>query len=344
MKDLAKPDTRKRRFLQKAQEKWGKFFDYSHSYYINSTTKILIICPLHGKFEQSPQNHLKSNGCHGCIPAKVKLDTDSFIAKAKNIWGNKYDYSKTDFKKLKGSICITCPTHGDFFIQAEAHLKTTGSDSCPHCRTENRHVKRLAAFIEQSKAIWGDQFSYDKTNYTNMSQKCSFTCKKHGDFEQYPNSHLAGYTGCVHCRNEQKKSNVIPKDEFVKKAKAVWGDRYDYCNSVYLGSNKKITIVCREHGEFTQTASHHTQGYEGCKACLKSKRAKNPLNHFVQKAKWIWGADRFDYSKVKYVNHRTNIIIICPEHGEFKQTPAHHLNGSMGCKRCLSLNKLHHYK
>ena len=49
--------------------------------------------------------------------------------------------------------------------------------------------------------------------------------------------------------------------------------------------------------------------------------------------------NKYDYSKVEYVNSSTKVCIICPEHGEFWQTPHKHLSGQ-GCPKCGGKKKL----
>lgn len=62
---------------------------------------------------------------------------------------------------------------------------------------------------------------------------------------------------------------------------------------------------------------------------------KSNTTDFINKAKLIHG-DRYDYSKVDYINAKTKVVIICKEHGEFMQTPNSHLGGR-GCRRCIKI-------
>ena len=123
-------------FIAKSIKRWGKQFDYSHCYYVNSTTKVNIICPTHGKFEQSPDNHLIFNGCEKCAPSKQKIANELFIAKSKEIYEDEYLYHKTHFKAVKYRVCITCKVHGDFMILPRAHLNPRRI-SCPTCAMEH---------------------------------------------------------------------------------------------------------------------------------------------------------------------------------------------------------------
>ena len=125
-----------------------------------------------------------------------------------------------------------------------------------------------------------------------------------------------------------KKSNT---EEFIKKAKKVHGDKYDYSKVNYIGSKIEVTIICPEHGEFKQRPNDHLNGI-GCPKC--SGHVKLTTEEFIKRAREIHG-DKYDYSKTNYVNMRTKVTIICPKHGEFEQTPQGHLNGD-GCPKCCS--------
>ena len=123
----------------------------------------------------------------------------------------------------------------------------------------------------------------------------------------------------------KKKNN----DEFIREAQSIHHNRYDYSKVEYVNNKTKVCIVCPEHGEFWQTPSDHLNG-KGCPQCAGNVRCDKAT--FVEKAKSIHN-DRYDYSKVEYVNAHTKVCIICPEHGEFWQTPNNHLNGN-GCPLC----------
>ena len=70
-------------------------------------------------------------------------------------------------------------------------------------------------------------------------------------------------------------------EEFIEKAKAVHGDKYDYSKVVYNGANEKVCIVCPEHGEFWQYPSNHLGG-SGCPKCVgKNTTSEN----FIEKAR-----------------------------------------------------------
>src|SRR5437879_3351183 len=101
---------------------------------------------------------------------------------------------------------------------------------------------------------------------------------------------------------------------YYEKALAIHGEKYDYSQTVWGKSHDKVTVICRKHGPFEIYTHHHMAG-QGCRACQYDGK-RSGLSGFIEKAKAKHGA-KYDYSKVEYVNARTHITIICPEHGEF---------------------------
>ena len=112
----------KEQFVLKARETHGWKYDYSKVEYINSRTKICIICPEHGEFWQTPHSHLRGRGCPKCKLQNATLTTEEFIRRAKEMHGDKYDYSKVVYKKNNEKVCIICPEHGEFFIYPKGHI------------------------------------------------------------------------------------------------------------------------------------------------------------------------------------------------------------------------------
>ena len=125
--------------------------------------------------------------------------------------------------------------------------------------------------------------------------------------------------------------------EFIEKAKAVHGDRYDYSKVEYVGAKIKVCIVCKEHGEFQQSPQKHLAG-QGCIKCHRkyiAKRYSLGKEKFIEKADVIHNGF-YDYREVEYVNSHTKVKIICPIHGAFEQEPASHLKGH-GCSICANI-------
>jgi very-short-patch-repair endonuclease len=117
---------------------------------------------------------------------------------------------------------------------------------------------------------------------------------------------------------------------FISKAINIHKDKYDYSKVNYINAKTKVTIICKEHGEFQQTPSNHLSNYN-CQKCANNYKLNT--NSFIEKANIIHN-NRYDYSKVNYINADTQIIIICREHGEFNQIPDFHINRKCGCPKC----------
>lgn len=184
-------------------------------------------------------------------------------------------------------------------------------------------------FIQKARAIHGDKYNYSKTILTRWKDKIIITCPIHGEFLQLPNNHIAG-NGCPSCSNLYRYST----EEFIQKAKAIHGDKYNYSKSIYKSNRNKIIITCLRHGDFIQLPQNHLQGI-GCSKCRNEdvgNRFRLNINKFVEKARTIH-ANKYDYSKVNYINGKTKITIVCPKHGDFIQSPNNHLSGR-GCPKC----------
>jgi len=123
---------------------------------------------------------------------------------------------------------------------------------------------------------------------------------------------------------------------FISKAIKIHGDKYEYSKVNYINAKTKVTILCKTHGEFTQTPSNHLNRHN-CQKCANNFKGNTEI--FIEKAKQING-DRYVYSKVNYVNADTPVLIICKEHGEFTQIPDFHINRKCGCPKCSNNIKL----
>ena len=248
-----------------------------------------------------------------------KLTTSEFIAKATTIHGDKYNYSKAEYKNVRTPITIICPEHGEFTQRPEKHLLGQG---CPVCC--GNAALTTKEWIERAKKVNGNKYNYSKVNYKTNKTKVCIICPEHGDFWQTPKNHLNGQE-CPRCAGKGRLTTEL----FVEQAQHIHKTKYNYSKVKYVNNKTKVCIICPEHGEFWQTPSSHLSGC-GCPKCGGTK--KLTLNNFIERAENIHNS-KYDYSKVKYVNNKTKVGIICPEHGEFEQTPYCHLSGQ-GCPKC----------
>ena len=314
-------------FIEKARKIHGDKYDYSKVEYIDSRTKVCIICPTHGEFWQRPNDHLNGKGCRKCVNNKPLTQT-IFIDRAKKVHGGKYDYSKVNYINANTKVCIICPIHGEFWQKPYDHLIKKG---CPKCASKN---VTLDEFVRRARLIHGDKYDYSKTNFINMGTKVSIICPIHGEFLQTPTTHLQGY-GCRKCGIESmREKQKLTTEDFIKRAKVVHGEKYDYSKVNYINNSTKICIICPIHGEFYQAPYEHLSG-KGCRKCgyeSVSKIKGVPFNEFVKRANKIHNS-KYIYDANSYKNCSYKTKIICPQHGEFWQTPDHHLHGN-GCPLC----------
>ena len=265
------------------------------------------------------------------------MGLSDFIKKARSIHGDKYDYSKVEYKDNKTRVTIICKEHGEFTQTPAKHYIKRG---CPIC-SRYSHIKNpihivfsTEDFIDKARSVHGDKYDYSKVEYTNNKNKITIICKEHGEFQQTPYSHLEGH-GCFPCsRNRANDMMRHSTEEFIKKAKEIHGDKYDYSKVEYVTTNKNVTIICKEHGEFQQTPYSHLKS-NGCNKCTfrdLGVSQRSNTEDFIQKSKEIHG-DKYDYSLVNYTKNDSKVTIICPIHGEFEQTPKLHIQGSI-CYKC----------
>ncbi len=191
-------------------------------------------------------------------------------------------------------------------------------------------------FIARSQKVHGDLYDYSKSKYIDSETRICIIDPIHGEFWQLPFGHMAG-SGCPQRWDFGKRSAVklSSLEEFIPKAIAIHGDKYDYSKFHYINARTKGIIICPEHGEFLQTPNNHLNGND-CKLC--TLRFIPTVEGFIQKAKEVHG-NKYDYSKSEYITTHTKTIIICPKHGEFNQTPSNHANGQ-GCMVCGGRQKL----
>lgn len=203
----------KEEFIDRAKLVHRTLYDYTEVSYINSNTKIEIICKNHGSFLQYPSDHLRKSGCPQCSGGK-KRNTQTFIIDAKEIHGDIYDYSLVEFKNVHTNVKIICQIHGEFQTLPKLHL--SNKRGCPMCSKEKcttRRRKTMDAFLAEAKEIHGDTYNYEKVIYKTTDTPVSIVCKEHGEFNQRPSNHLYG-ANCPKCVKGKGKGLGGYSDEY----------------------------------------------------------------------------------------------------------------------------------
>lgn len=197
--------------------------------------------------------------------------------------------------------------------------------------------RNINDFIEKANFVHKNKYDYSKVKYNNCKEKVCIICSEHGEFWQTPDGHIQG-RGCPVCRYiNSSKNNTLTKESFIKKAKKIHGDKYDYSKVEYVNNRTKVCIICHEkdefgneHGEFWQDPTGHIDKKAGCPRC--SKNHKYTTEEFLKKIP-EWLKEKYDFSKFCYVRTHDKSILTCKEHGDFLISPHNILKG-IGCPGC----------
>ena len=238
---------------------------------------------------------------------RKQLTTDDFINRSILVHGNKYDYSKVEYKTIKEKVCIICPEHGEFWQSPDKHMRGHG---CAICGNAIR--KTLEEFIIDAISVHGNKYDYSKVDYINNKTKVCIICPIHGEFWQTPHEHLS--CGCDKCSGTYKLS----KEEFVERSISIHEDKYDYSKVKFINCRVKVCIICPEHGEFYQTPSMHMSG-QGCPFCKTShmerevyiKLKKYKFDRQVKFKDWLINQKTNRALSLDFYNKKYNIAIEC---------------------------------
>ena len=198
-----------------------------------------------------------------------KLTTNQFVERAKLIHGDTYDYSNTSYVSNSTKVTISCKIHGPFDQWPSDHLRGSGCRLC-----NERQQMTTENFIQRASDTHNGKYDYTPTTYTNTYNKVDIICPVHGTFNQVAKDHMAGY-GCPMCGGTRKQTTR----DFIETAQKVHGDKYDYTLVDLKNMNKKVKIVCPNHGEFIQRPADHANGV-GCPECGKIKQSGYTVEYF----------------------------------------------------------------
>ena len=311
-------------FIERSRLIHGDNYDYSKVIYKTSKIKVIINCPKHGTFKQEPNSHLSGYGCPVCGSMRKSFSNQDFIKKAKLVHGEEYDYSELIYKNKRSKVKIICKKHGMFEMLANDHIQGRG---CKICVKEKRNSKTIEEFIKASNLTHNNKYDYSKVTYDSSKDKYNYRvkiiCKDHGEFFQTMKTHKNGGI-CPNCLTSSIEKKLI------EKSKKKHSNKYDYSKVKYKKSYEKVEIICKKHGSFFQIFDDHSRG-RGCPKC--SGNYKSSTEEFISIARSVH-KNKYDYSKLEYVNRNTKVRIICKIHGDFFQNPYRHLQGAQ-CAKCV---------
>jgi hypothetical protein len=201
-------------FIIKSNEKHNNKYDYSKVNYINSKNKILIICKEHGEFIQSPDHHLQGQGCKICGEIRTQnfkySNTNQFIEKSKNIYGNKYDYSKTEYINSHTNIIIICKEHGEFYIRPNNHINS--NQGCPKCQKIKQYSKLSIIWLNFISNYYKINIQHGMNNnefiIPNTKYKADGYCKETNTIYEFHGNYWHGNPKYLIVMNIIKLQNV----------------------------------------------------------------------------------------------------------------------------------------
>lgn len=191
-----------------------------------------------------------------------KQTTDRFIQRALVVHGTTYGYDKVAYVGAHKKVTITCSLHGEFQQTPVQHILQR--QGCPKCYGNAR--SDTSTFVSKAVAVHGDTYDYKNVTYRSNDRKVHITCKVHGDFQQTPRNHITRKAGCPHCSGRARLTTA----EFIKRARLIHADTYDYSGVDYKNATTPVMITCSIHGTFTQKPTIHLAGC-GCPRCNYSK-------------------------------------------------------------------------
>jgi len=322
-------------FVEKVQSRLRGNLDLSEFEYINNSTKSTVICPVHGRFQATPNSLMNGYGCVQCSTQarglKRRTKLEDFVTKATAVHCGAYDYSKVELDG-QNKVTILCPKHGEFKQKPSSHMSGRG---CPACGKEAISVKSKmpqSEFLRKAMETHGDRYDLSKAIVSGLQSKIVAICREHGEFYPTANNFLNG-SGCPKCA--RSKVGAIarkPVVSIISKALKVHQGRYGYGKITYKDQQAFLKVICPVHGVFSQRAQDHLKGI-GCRKCAQPV---HDLESFKEEATLVHGGF-YDYSKAQYVNAAVKVEIVCPEHGSFWQLPACHVSLQNGCPRCAKV-------
>lgn len=253
-----------------------------------------------------------------------KITTEDFIKKAKELHGDKYDYSETFYKKAAEKVTIICKTHGEFLQSPNAHTSGYG---CARCGSM-REIWSKEKFIAELNKRCGF-YNYRVVGEYKGTQNTILVENRYGICDVRANHLLCGVIPGI--------ETAIDKDTYwINQAIEKHGYKYDYSLVKYDGSDNTVKIICKIHGIFEQISSTHLSG----RGCVKCKKEENRFEKmtlysktFFKKVKELHN-NKYTYYENLIFKAKEKIPIICPLHGEFLQIAANHLQGA-NCWACM---------
>ena len=268
---------------------------------------------------------------------------DEFVAKAREQWGYRYDYTDSVYTNSKQPITIYCPKHDYHFrvAMAQNHImkerpgfKPTG---CPICAAEKLH---------------GCEYGTDWRKYLKVCAKNNRVGKIENHHKRLDPEELSRRKAerkakaDVRRREEQAymdqwQAKSIAEANFKKRMAEKYGDHYTFEHMDYKGSCRTVTITCKHHGDFNvepreiltdRTEGKHT--HRECPVCEGREVKKHmTADEFFQRMHQLYDASELDFLTAEFNGKDKNVTAHCRKHGQITHSVSYWLEGK-GCDYC----------
>ena len=265
-------------FVKKSNQIHGLKYNYDKVTYVNARTNIIITCPLHGDFDQTPEVHHRGNGCDKCGDergaSKNALPFSDFQKRGNLVHLSKFAYDEESYFSASRKSKIICPHHGEFYQLPGSHIRGAGCKDCSvEAFTLSQTIREEKTVTDAIKKIYGNKYRiisfFLKENKQNKKRRWfRGECNRHGKFEMPCSSLLSqGSIGCIPCKSEKiGNAHRSSTNEFIARATTLHDGFFDYSKVNYQKARLEVTITCPSHGDFEQTPDSHLAG-RGCRKC-----------------------------------------------------------------------------
>jgi len=277
----------------------------------------------------------------------IKLTTDEWIARAKTIWGDEYDYSKSFYRGRKERIEIICKSCGPILVPAGNHIqqnrKPTGCNSCNRAKAAKGLTKPFKTMVKDARAIHGDRYEYIKDSYVSARVGMTIVCPIHGKVTITPDSHINGKHGCKPCAdNKRAKDTLAARYSILAKRISKISD-----GSVRLfflgfkGQNFDAIFECKKHGKFSRKPIAALETRHPCQRCMEQLPNSNTLlseDKIRERVVSFLGSFRVD--QIMGLGKKAKIYLTCLEEASHNPLPATNLDAlyrrDYACSKCGS--------
>lgn len=313
-------DLRHDDFISKFKSKFGDDYTFEKTKYVNKHTPVTVTCLTHGDVQVSPSNLFRANKKTACIHCGGRRTQDDFIQEAIRKHKGRYDYSNVKYVNMMTPVEIICSEHGPFMQAPDSHIrKGYGCDTCARTIPYSILVRRF-------KKLHDGRYIYpDRQKRAYSEDYIDIKCPTHGWFKQQVKAHAMG-CGCPKCHLDKQMKSV---EDFIKDAKAIHGDVYDYSKVEYKGNKVKVEIVCSTHGSFFTTPNAHLTSKAGCPKCRESK-GELRVRRLLEKVKLPYIQEfKIKGYKYRYDFHITGTDVLIEYHGKQHYHPVKRFGGEV---------------